>query len=168
MKKYLIGLFTVTVVLLSVPLVWAEPTPWLTGPFQTNPGGMHPQGVSGKMTLLFEGKDFASVQLDLDRPVMGKTRYMSVEQVLYVVPRAEGGNQVALAYKLGGPPHHWYFVVIANSVPAIAIQTAYNGTLCKVPAGSLAEVSERIKNGVDAIPADWKVVGKVNLADSVF
>ncbi|MBI3018629.1 MAG: hypothetical protein HYY61_01880 [Deltaproteobacteria bacterium] len=167
MKKNLLGLTTFLFVLFSVSGVWAEPTPWLTGPFQINPGGMHPKGVTGKMAILFEGKDFTSVQLDLDKPVMGKSRYLSVEQVLFEIPK-ENGSQVALAYKLGGPPHRWYFVVIANTTPAIAIQTAYTGMIYKVPAGSLAEVSDRIKNGVDTIPADWKVVGTATLASQLF
>ncbi|MBI3017622.1 MAG: hypothetical protein HYY62_06490 [Deltaproteobacteria bacterium] len=167
MKKNLAGLTTFLFVLFSISTLWAEPTPWLTGPFKINPGGMHPNGISGKMTLLFEGKDFTSVQLDLDKAVVGKTRYLSVEQALFEIPK-ESGSQVALAYKLGGPPHKWYFVVVVNSTPTIAIQTAYSGTLCKVPAGSLAEVSEKIKNGIDTIPSDWKVVGSITLASQLF
>ena len=167
MRKNLLGLLTLTFVFFSLALVWAEPTPWLTGAFQINPVGLHRDGVSGKMTLLFEGKDFTSVQLDLDRPVMGKTRYASTEQVIFEMAK-ESGSQVALAYKLGGPLHKWYFVVIANSTPTITIQTAYSGTVCKVPAGSLAEVSEKIKNGVDTIPADWKVIGTTTLASQLF
>src|SRR3989338_1751081 len=167
MKKNLLGLTTFLFVLLSVSGVWAEPTPWLTGAFQINPGGLHRNGASGKMTLFFEGKDFTSVQLDLDKAVLGKTRYLSTEQVLFEIPK-ESGSQVALAYKLGGPPHKWYFVVIVNSTPTIAIQTAYSGTICKVPAASLVEVSEKIKNGVDTIPSDWKVVGSATLASQLF
>ena len=167
MKKNLLGFTTFLFVLLSVSFIWAEPIPWLTGPFQITPGGLHRDGVSGRMTLLFEGKDFKSVQLDLDRPVMGKTRYASTEQVIFEMAK-ESGSQVALAYKLGGPLHKWYFVVIANSTPTITIQTAYSGTVCKVPAGSLAEVSEKIKNGVDTIPADWKVIGTTTLASQLF
>ena len=167
MRKNLLGLLTLTFVFFSLALVWAEPTPWLTGAFQINPAGLHRDGVSGKMTLLFEGKDFTSVQLDLDKAVVGKTRYLSTEQVVFEIPK-ESGSQVALAYKLGGPPHKWYFVVVVNSTPTIAIQSAYSGTICKVPAGSLAEVSEKIKNGVDTIPSDWKVVGSITLASQLF
>lgn len=167
MKKNILSFVFFTVVILSFPLVWADLTPWLTGPFQIPPAGMHKSGMSGKMTLFFEGKDFKSVQLDLDKPVMGRSQYVSVEQVLFEIPK-ENASQVAVAYKLGGPPHRWYFVVVANSVPTITIQTAYSGTIYKVPAGSLAEVSERIKNGVDAIPPDWKVVGTATLASQLF
>ena len=167
MKKNLAGLTTFLFVLLSISGVWAEPTAWLTGAFQINPGGLHRNGASGKMTLFFEGKDFTSVQLDLDKSVVGETRYLSKEQVLFEIAK-ENGSQVTLAYKLEGPTHRWYFVVIANSTPTIAIQTAYSGTIYKVPAGSLAEVSEKIKNGVDTIPADWKGVGTVTLASQLF
>ena len=46
MKKNLWGLGALLFVLFS-PLVWAEVTPWLTGPFQINPGGIHRKGVAG-------------------------------------------------------------------------------------------------------------------------
>ncbi len=165
MKKNNLGLATLLFVLFSVSFIWAEPTPWLSGPFQIGPA-MHPP-ISGKMTLLFEGKEFKTVQLDLDKPVRGSALYLSKQQVVFEIPK-ESGSQVALAYKLDGPPHRWYFVAIANSTPTIAIQSMYSGAIYKVYAGSLAEVSEKIKNGVDQIPDDWEVIGTVNLASQLF
>lgn len=128
------------------------------GPMAIHPQGpMHKGDITGKLNLLFDGDNFSSVRVDLDLPVMGKTSYPSKEQAMNLLPRSEQLLQLSVVYKLNGPIHKWYFVVVANSTGG-----PFDGIIYKVT-DTMESIETILKAGIDIAPITWKEVGTVSL-----
>lgn len=162
MKKHIV-LF-LAIALLGLNTAYGELVPYLGGNFKLQPKAMHPTDITGKMSLLFEGKDFSLVRMNLDQPVMRKSIYESKEQVMVTTQISENQTQIAVVFKLNGPIHKWYFVLVMNSknIPSI-YGTVFEGSFYKVLA-SMEDILLLLKDGVKDIPPEWAPIGTAELA----
>ena len=119
---------------------------------------MH-KDFTGQLSVLFQNGAFAQVMIKTDKPVMGKTEFLSSEQMLNVQEVKDVGMQLALAYKVKGAPHSWYFVVVGNSTDN---GLSFTSNVYKVRA-TMDEITNLVKAGVVADPANWKKVGTAAL-----
>ena len=136
----------------------ASPAPTYEGSFQANPEPPHSGPISGKMSLLMNGSQLSEVDLSLDQPVFGSSAYASIEQWLGTAGSG-AAPQTAVVFKLQGPPHTWYFVLIASSSDGgITLQ----GTLFSANA-TMQEIQAAVKNPASGTPANWQSIGSATL-----
>ncbi|MBI2609263.1 MAG: hypothetical protein HYW47_06670 [Deltaproteobacteria bacterium] len=155
--------YVVSLFLFVTSLAYAELAPGFEGPFALNPKVMHKGPVTGVMSLLFESGVFTSIQIDLDKPLLEQKIYLSKEQTMVAVDRENTPSQISVIYKLEGPIHKWYFVVVANATEA---DRMFSGNIYKVGA-SMDEILGLVKEGIDNIPSTWKLIGTASLSEHV-
>ena len=145
-------------VLLAATFAFGAPLPKLQGDFQVHPEVGHPGAISGKISLVYDGVAITQVSLALDHPVYGRSSLVSSEQwVAPVVVVAPG--QSVYAYKLIGPPHPWYFVLVgASSDGGVTVQ----GTIYRADS-TLADIQKIALAPIVGVPANWKAVGSATM-----
>ena len=157
MKKKIFSVF-IAVLCFTAIQAYADLTVRYEGPFVLHPQSpLHKTDITGKINLLFDGDNFSLVRVDLNNPVMGKNSYSSKEQAINLVSQTGLPSQLSVVYKLDGPVHKWYFVLVSNWTGDI-----FEGTIYKV-ADSINSIQDILKNGINTAPESWKAVGTVSL-----
>jgi hypothetical protein len=149
---------------LSSASAFAAPQALARGELRLEPKVMHQAPVTGQLELQYEGGTFKQVVVKLDKPIFGSKEYHSATQWLNRV-EAGGKPQLGLAYQLSGPPHGWFFVLVASSAEG----NLYDGLIYRVSA-SLRNIQNALEHGVTwaadgspAVPATWKRIGSATL-----
>lgn len=137
----------------------AASAPKFEGTFQLQPKVMHSGTISGKMDLLYDGANLTQVKLALDHPVFGLSAVSSSEQWASPLSVAASDAQTVYAFRLMGPPHPWYFVmVLTSSDGGQTLQGTIYRANCKLP-----DVQNTAKSPITALPAGWSVIGNAVL-----
>ncbi|MEK6706246.1 MAG: hypothetical protein AABZ06_10700 [Bdellovibrionota bacterium] len=118
---------------------------------------MH-KDVTGQISALFQNGVFAQVMVKTDKPVMGKTEFLSKEQMLILQEVKDVGTQLSLIYKIKGAPHSWYFVVAGTSKDN---GLSFSSIVYKV-AAAMGDIEAILKSGVP-VPVEWKKVGTAEI-----
>lgn len=136
----------------------------LSGDVTIEPKAMHPGPVKGHLKAVFADDALASLSLKLDKPIMGKVDFPAVEQWFGKVSTGQS-TQLALAFRLFGPPHGWYFVFVGSSSEGIV----FDGKIYKVR-DSFESIKSTLKSGVPEtadgkpkVPSNWRAIGTSSL-----
>ena len=90
---------------------WAAPTVKYTGTFSIQAAGAHNATLTGDMKLTFDGEQLTSVYVKPSKPIFGFAEFTSKEQYAFS-NTASNPPQMAVIFKLKGPPHTWYYVFL--------------------------------------------------------
>ncbi len=131
-----------------------------SGPFAIQPLVYHPARISGQMAVRASGGEVRSIRLTLDEAVLGRAAFDSKEQWMASV---DGGKQVSIVFKLEGPTHGWYFVLVGASADG---GRTISGPIYKAK-GRLAEIQAIAQSPIAAPPAGWKSVGTATLKEEL-
>lgn len=156
MKKMILNLLPIFICATS----WGAPVIKYTGHFSIDPNVIHKDGVQCAVQLAFEGDILSKVQIKTEAVVYGRTDFPSVEQAMMSAVVANQAD-IAVIYRLQGPPHKWYFLYLASSSD---LGKTYKGTVYKATA-SLSDIQATLVSGV--LPASWMAVGTGTLASSM-
>ncbi|MEQ1877228.1 MAG: hypothetical protein ABL958_11315 [Bdellovibrionia bacterium] len=142
--------------LLCSVTAFAVPTVKYNGSLTIVPNTIHKDGVKGQVDLVFEGENLLKVDMKTEKPVFGKSQFLSAEQAIFSRTVGEAA-QIAVVFKLQGTPHKWYFVYIGTTVDQGA---TYAGKLHKVT-NTMEGITTVLTGG--QTPSDWKIVGSGTL-----
>ncbi|HEX4922553.1 MAG TPA: hypothetical protein VFV50_00635 [Bdellovibrionales bacterium] len=127
-----------------------------TGEMETIAGAPHNDGVKGQVKVFFDEMSFTQLVLTTTKPVFGKTEFPSTEQKAFF-REASGVTQLALVFKLKGPPHKWYYVYMGETSDQGA---TYAGKILKAP-NTMDQIGESLAAG--NIPQAWSNEGSMSL-----
>lgn len=131
------------------------------GTFEMDPKVAHKEKITGRMLLQYDDASLKAVKLTTDKPVFGKSVFPSTEQWSGGVATTANSPTVA-AFKLQGPPHKWYYVLVAQTADGGG---TLDGKLYKA-ASTLAEIQAAAKTSLNPIPTTWKAMGSAILKNS--
>lgn len=142
---------SIAAVLLTVS-AWAAPVAKFTGNVELTPLKMHKDAIKGAVTLMFEGDNFVQLKLKTEKPVMGKTDFVSSEQSIF--SKVDGDKAVVgVIWKLAGAPHKWNYTFVAESADK---GKSFAGNIFKA-VESVDDIKKILDSG--ALPATWSKEG---------
>lgn len=138
MKTNLTILFSA---LMASAIAWAAPTKYV-GNFEIAGNAIHKQGVAGTMTLNIDGDTITQVVLKTTAPVFGQSEFASTEQAVFS-NSTSNPPQMAVAFKLKGPPHKWYYLFVSTTTDG---GKSYTGSFLKAT-GTLDDIKKALDAG---------------------
>jgi hypothetical protein len=131
----------------------AAPVTRYSGTFELKPEVAHAAPIKGQIKLNFEGNQIAQSEVAIDVPIYGKKAFPTTE-IYYSESQGASLNN-SVIFKLKGPSHKWFYVLIGTSADAgnSFTQVWYKAN------DTLANIQAVIQAGSTTIPSNWAQIG---------
>ncbi len=94
----------------------AAPVTRFSGPFELKPDAVHASPIKGTLKLNFEADQIVQSEVAIDAAIYGKKAFPTTE-IYYSEAQGTVLNN-SVVFKLKGPSHKWFYVLIGTSTDA--------------------------------------------------